>query len=70
MEIYNRIGIKQLIKKHPKIGELLLNEYKINCMVCKGNCMLKNVVEEENLTMEQEIVLLNKISQIIASNEL
>jgi hypothetical protein len=69
MEKYNRVGIKQLIKKHPEIGELLLNDYKINCMRCKGNCDLKNVVEEENLSLKDEMILLNKITDIIASDE-
>lgn len=69
MEKYNRIGIKQLIKKHPEIGNLLLNKYNIDCMVCKGNCELKNVVEEEDLSLKDEIKLMNEITEIITREE-
>ncbi len=69
MEKYNRVGIKQLIKKYPEIGNVLLDEYNINCPKCKGNCQLKNVVEEENLSMEEEMDLIGKITNIIATNE-
>jgi len=68
MEKYNRVGIKQLIKKYPEIGELLLNEYNIDCMVCKGNCDLKNVVEEENLSLKDEMILINQINKIIENS--
>jgi hypothetical protein len=69
MEKFNRVGIKQLIKEHPQIGELLLNDYNINCMRCKGNCDLKNVAEEENLSLKDEIILLNKVTDIIKTNK-
>jgi hypothetical protein len=69
MEKYNRVGIKQLIKKYPDIGKVLLDDYKINCMVCKGNCHLKNVVEEENLSLQDEIDLMKKINGIISNVE-
>ena len=64
MEKYNRVGIKQLIKKYPDIGKILLDDYKINCMVCKGNCDLKNVVEEENLSLQ---VPSNKLNSYVKS---
>ena len=66
MEKFNNVRIKDLIKKHPKIYEIL-DEYKIHCLKCKGNCYLKDVVEEENLTMDQEIDIMTRIGAVLES---
>lgn len=63
-EIINR-NIKDIIIQFPAIAEVL-NEYGIGCTTCNvGTCMLKDIVEIHNLSVEDESALLTKIAAIV-----
>lgn len=65
MEKYKDVKIKELIKQFPGIVDVL-EEYQIDCVHCKkGTCRLKDIVEAENLSMDEEIELLSKLSGVI-----
>jgi hypothetical protein len=64
MKQYLDIGIKQVLKEYPELAPVLA-EYDINCYQCNGNCLFKNIFEEHNLSMKQEMELKYKISRII-----
>ena len=65
MEKYQDVKIKQLIKQFPGIVDVL-NEFQIDCVHCKqGTCRLKDIVETENLSMDEEMELLRKLSHVI-----
>lgn len=64
MDKYMNTGIKEVIKEFPQLGPLL-KEYGINCAVCNGNCLLKNIFEEHNLSMKEEMELATKMQQVI-----
>lgn len=65
MEEYLNKGIKEIITKFPKVAEIL-NEYNIGCVPCNvGSCLLKDIVEIHNLSLEQEEQLLTRIAQVI-----
>lgn len=64
MEKYMNTGIKEVIKEFPQLG-ILLKDYGINCAVCNGNCLLKNIFEEHNLSMKEEMELVTKMQQVI-----
>jgi hypothetical protein len=64
MNLHNGIGdlaIQDVVKDHPKIGEIL-DEYEIGCVGCSvGICLVKDVVtihylgEEIEATIEKQI---------------
>ena len=64
MNLHNGIGdaaIQDVVKDHPKIGEIL-NDFEIGCVDCSvGICLVKDVVaihslgEEIGTTIEKEI---------------
>ena len=64
MEKYLNIGIKEVLKKFPELAPIL-KEYDINCHSCDGNCLFKDIFEEHNLSMKQEMELISRISKII-----
>lgn len=65
MEKYNDVKIKDLIKQFPKMVDILI-EYQIDCVHCKkGTCRLKDIAEAEDLSMDEEIELKNKISNVL-----
>ena len=65
MEEYLNKGIKDLITKFPKVADIL-NEYNIGCVPCNvGSCLLKDIVEIHNLSIEDERELLSRIAKII-----
>lgn len=57
--------IKQVLEKYPKLAPILA-EYDINCYKCNGNCLFKDIFEEHNLSMKQEMEMKTKISGIIS----
>lgn len=64
METARHVGIKELIKKYPNIADIL-DEFHIDCPNCKGNCALNHIVEAENLSMDEEMELMDRISRVI-----
>lgn len=68
MEKYHNTGIKRVISIFPSLGPLL-KEYDINCADCNGNCLLKNIFEEHNLSMKEEIELVSRMSKVISESE-
>ena len=65
MERYLNAPIKELITKFPKLADIL-NEYNIGCVPCNvGSCLLKDIVEIHNLSLEDEAKLLRRIAQVI-----
>src|SRR3989338_9941471 len=65
MEKYLNTPIKEVITKFPKIADIL-NEYNIGCVPCNvGSCLLKDIVEIHNLSLEDERELMTKIAKII-----
>lgn len=64
MKQYLYTGIKQVIKRYPSLAPIL-KEYDINCAVCNGNCLFKDIFEEHNLSMKEEMELKKKMSRII-----
>jgi hypothetical protein len=68
MEKYLNTGIKQVISQFPALAQLL-KEYEINCATCNGNCLLKNIFEEHNLSMKEEMELADRMSKVISEGE-
>jgi predicted metal-binding transcription factor (methanogenesis marker protein 9) len=64
MKQYLNTGIKQVIKLYPSLANCL-KEYDINCATCNGNCLLKDIFEEHNLSMKEEMELKKKMARII-----
>ena len=64
MKQYLNTGIKQVLKKYPELTTILA-EYDINCYTCDGNCLFKDIFEEHNLSMKEEIELKKKMAEII-----
>lgn len=65
MKQYLNTGIKDVLKNYPALAPVLA-AYDINCYKCDGNCLLKDIFEEHNLSMKDEMVLKGKMSQILA----
>ena len=57
-------GIKEVLKEYPQLAPILA-EYDINCYKCDGNCLFKDIFEEHNLSMKEEMELKGKMSKII-----
>jgi len=65
MNEYLNKPIKEIIKDYPKIGAIL-DSYGIGCVSCSvGSCLLKDIVEIHNLSIEKERELLSKIAKVI-----
>ena len=66
MNLHNGIGdlaIQDVVKDHPKIGEIL-DEYEIGCVGCSvGICLVKDVVTIHYLGEEIEAVIEKKINK-------
>ena len=56
------IGIKQVLKEYPSLAPIL-EEYDINCATCNGNCLLKDIFDEHNLSMKEEMKLKAKMTE-------
>lgn len=58
-------AIMDVIKKYPKVGDML-SGYDIACVTCKvGICKLKDIVKIHGLGSEKEKEIFEKINQII-----
>lgn len=65
MEAYKDIGIKDIITKFPKIGEIL-EEYGIACGPCTvGICALKDILDIHSLAPEKEKELMTRIEAVV-----
>ncbi len=65
MEKYLNTPIKEVITQFPKIADIL-NGYNIGCVPCNvGSCLLKDIVEIHNLSIEQEQELLTNMAEVI-----
>ncbi|MCP5105079.1 MAG: DUF1858 domain-containing protein [bacterium] len=64
MKKYLNVGIKEVLKEYPQLAPILA-EYDINCYKCNGNCLTKDIFEEHNLSMKEEMDLKNKMRTII-----
>lgn len=65
MDEYLNKGIKDVIQQFPEV-EKILDSYNIGCAPCSvGTCLLKDIVEIHNLSLEQEQELMVKIAQVI-----
>jgi hypothetical protein len=69
MEKYGNKQIKELVKDFPEILDVLA-EFKIPCATCKmHNCTLNQVAEAEDISMENEVILYEKINAILNSKK-
>jgi hemerythrin-like domain-containing protein len=58
-------GIKEVIQKYPAVAELL-KRYDIGCVTCGlGTCLLKDVVQIHDLSVEDETALMRSIAGVI-----
>jgi hypothetical protein len=57
-------GIKQVLKDYPQLASILA-DYDINCYKCDGNCIFKDIFEEHNLSMRQEMEIKSRIVDLI-----
>lgn len=64
MKQYLDSGIKQVLKEYPGLAPILAR-YDINCYKCDGNCLFKDIFEEHNLSMKEEMELKSEILKII-----
>jgi len=69
MKQYLNTGIKAVLKEYPNLAPILA-EYDINCYKCNGNCLLKDIFEEHNLSMKDEMTLKRKMSAVISGENL
>ncbi|MDQ1354937.1 MAG: hypothetical protein QG657_5246, partial [Acidobacteriota bacterium] len=53
------------IKEFPSLAPIL-KEYDINCATCNGNCLFKNIFEEHNLSMKDEMELKKKMASVLS----
>jgi hypothetical protein len=68
MNLHNGIGdlaIQDVVKDHPKIGEIL-DEYEIGCVGCSvGICLVKDVVTIHYLGDEVEATIEKQINEYL-----
>ena len=65
MEEYLNKGIKDLISEFPKVAGIL-NEYNIGCVPCNvGTCLLRDIVQIHNFSLEDEEDLMARIARVI-----
>jgi hypothetical protein len=63
-----KTGIKDVLKKYPDLAAILA-EYDINCATCDGNCLMKDIFEEHNLSMKEEMELKRKMIRTISPED-
>jgi hypothetical protein len=68
MEQYLNTGIKEVIKMFPSLAPILA-EYDINCATCNGNCQTKDIFEEHNLSMKEEMELKKRMIGVIRGKQ-
>ena len=68
MTTLNKLGemaIRDVIAKHPKIGEIL-DKHGIGCTKCKvGICKLKDVVKIHYFPKEKEQIVFEEINNVL-----
>ena len=68
MKLSNNIGdeaIQDIVKAHPRIGEIL-NDFEIGCVECSvGICLLKDVVSIHALGNEIEMNIEKQINDYL-----
>lgn len=65
MEEYLNKNIKDIISRHPEVGEIL-EKYKIGCTSCSvGSCLFKDIIEIHNLHPEVEAELMYEIEKAL-----
>jgi len=68
MNLHNGIGdqaIQDVVKDHPRIGEIL-DEYEIGCVGCSvGICLVKDVVSIHSLGEEIEEKIEKQINEYL-----
>ena len=58
-------NIKELIDEYPEISNVL-EEYDIVCTNCNvGTCLLRDIIEIHNMSLDQEDTVLSRIAAII-----
>lgn len=67
MKQYLNTGIKIVLEKFPALAPVLKG-YDINCATCNGNCLFKDIFEEHNLSMKEEMELKKKMARIIGGS--
>lgn len=69
MEEYLNQGIKDVIGRFPEVGDIL-NDYDIGCVPCAvGSCLLKDIIGIHDLSPEDELGLMTRISGVISPGE-
>jgi hemerythrin-like domain-containing protein len=59
-------NIKDVIKQHPTVGEIL-SQHKIGCTTCEvGTCQLQDIIEIHNLSAEEEQAIFGQIAQVVS----
>jgi hemerythrin-like domain-containing protein len=58
-------NVKEGLRQYPPL-EKVLGDFGIGCVTCAlGSCMLKDIVEVHNLSMDQELRLMSSIAEIV-----
>ena len=62
---YYDVGIKEVIRIYPKIGELL-TAYGIDCAGCAvGTCLMKDVLNIHNFSSDQKLLLTQQMDKLL-----
>ncbi len=68
MEDFRNANVKVIINKYPKTYEIL-KDYDFDCLKCHGKCMMKEIVDMEQLDMEQEMDMYSRLIEEIEKAE-
>ena len=61
---YNHLGIKEVIRLYPKIGDLL-SAYEVDCATCAvGICLMKDVLDIHNFSQDQKQVITEQMDKL------
>lgn len=64
MENLRNVNIKELINTYPETYDIF-KSYNFDCLKCHGKCLIKEVVDMEQLDMEQEIEMFTRLIERI-----
>ncbi len=66
MDNFLRMSIREIIKTHPET-ERILADYDIDCESCTArNCLLGDIADIHNLSVENERALMERITEVIS----
>jgi len=69
MKKYENLQIKDLIKKHPGVVNVL-DEFNLPCKDCRDkNCLVKDISEMENLSLKDEMAFITKMTEAVSDNK-